>query len=478
MLFFGYNGSKMNQRKHPRGKGKNKRHWLDKAKPKYWASRGYWRVRAMRQGEASQWLMQQGKGDPSATGKAMAYAEWHRILAEIQRAEMPPEMFTDLTDEQMAQRATYYHWQSIPTMVEKMPYDEWQEYQTWRALKASAKDAASGIPLAIGNGATPAITKTFADLTAIYRAHLDHRLAATVKGMRSKQDISEARHHQYTNAIAHLDAAVGSTIVISNGEWQIDEKQLSAIIERYRGHCIDQMKSDGWSGHWFNERAKTVRSLVTYLVANRLADRTPPNIEALTEKFSLAVNPKPIPLGILQAIWIAADEQFRAYMLLALNCGFRQTEIGGLMGSDIKTVGGQCCISKPRGKTGIPIAIPLWQRTQAAIDATGAQGKASPLFERHDAKAFISKLSNRLKKIKQHVSKRHPAMADEMAEYSFEHFRDTGASYIDGINPILTPLYLGHSDKRQAKSYVGIIDGQGGQLDGVLAQFEQWLALA
>jgi len=71
-------------------------------------------------------------------------------------------------------------------------------------------------------------------------------------------------------------------------------------------------------------------------------------------------------------------------MLVALNCGFRQSEIQSLDRKQIRMIAGQTCIEKARGKTGVPIALPLWKSTQRFIAKfANAEGK---LFSFEDGK--------------------------------------------------------------------------------------------
>ena len=237
------------------------------------------------------------------------------------------------------------------------------------------------------------------------------------------------------------------------------------------------MTNKKWSGHWFNERMKTARAMVTYFAAKRLLSSEPPNIAALTEKYEITANPKPIPLPILKALWNAADSEFQGFMLLALNCGFRQTEIQSLEYSQLKVISKRVCIVKLRGKTGQPIAIPLWDSTKSFIKRFG--NDTGRLFDWSDGKTAIAVLYHRMKSIRDRAAQTLVTASD----YSFEHFRDTGASYIDSVNPMLTSLYLAQGDTRQAKQYVATIEDEHGQailpmqMDKVLDMFETYLQL-
>lgn len=418
----------------------------------------------------------------------MATADWQRIRLEIIRAEQPEEdddgfiHFKNAEDEfrhytEQQDRIDY----AASPLSSSISFDEWRELQNFKAWERSKlqsqREAATNqlnlaprLPAASGS-------KPLNELTAIFRAHLQHRFDQTKPGLKSKEDISEARFSQYGFALAHLNSKVGETHVDPIGEFHVGEKQLTEILERYRQICKDEMTASGWSGHWFNERMKTVRALVSYLAAKRLLSHEPPDIASLTEKYEIEANPKPIPLAILKAIWKAADDEFRGFMLLGLNCGFRQTEIQSLHHRQLKVISGKMSVVKLRGKTGQPIALPLWESTQKFIKKFG-RGE-DKLFSWDDGKTAIAVLYHRMKAIRERVGKTLP----KAVEYSFENYRDTGASFFDTVNPMLTPLYLGQGDTRQAKQYVAAIEDENGtailpmQMDKILAMFEEYLAL-
>ena len=182
-------------------------------------------------------------------------------------------------------------------------------------------------------------------------------------------------------------------------------------------------------------------------------------------------------MPVLKAIWNVADAQFRGFILLASNCGFRQTEISNLTRSHIKVLARQTCISKLRGKTGVELAIPLWTPTQQFIEKYAKRDGS--LFWWENGEDAIIELYGQMKKFREKVGK----TMKEALDYSFEHFPDTGASFMDSINPMLTPLYLGQKDARQVKRYVAPIENEKGdvivpmQLHQVLAEFQKYLDL-
>ncbi|WP_146601369.1 tyrosine-type recombinase/integrase [Novipirellula aureliae] len=73
----------------------------------------------------------------------------------------------------------------------------------------------------------------------------------------------------------------------------------------------------------------------------------------------------------LQTLYREASPQMQTFMLLALNCGFGNSDIGQLEGRHID---GQWMRS-PRPKTSVERDCPLWAETKAAIEATRQTSK-------------------------------------------------------------------------------------------------------
>jgi integrase len=76
---------------------------------------------------------------------------------------------------------------------------------------------------------------------------------------------------------------------------------------------------------------------------------------------------KLIPAADFWQLHDRADPQFRAMLLLALNCGFGQMDCSGLERRAIDTRPGW--VNWPRRKSGVGRRAPLWPETVAALDA-------------------------------------------------------------------------------------------------------------
>ena len=78
-----------------------------------------------------------------------------------------------------------------------------------------------------------------------------------------------------------------------------------------------------------------------------------------------AAGPRLFTVDEITRILNAANPQIRAMVLLALNCGFGNSDVAGLPQSAIDLAGGW--IDFPRPKTGVQRRIPLWRETIDAI---------------------------------------------------------------------------------------------------------------
>ena len=191
------------------------------------------------------------------------------------------------------------------------------------------------------------------------------------------------------------------------GTYSISELQLESVLKIYRDNCKQEVadyRSKGKRGrgeHWFNEKMKAARKLTTFLTDNRLCNGLPAGITRVTKKFKVKAKAHPIPLPVLRAIWAVADEKFKTYMLLALNLGFRQTEIGLLNWDEqhIVVEAGKLIVDKDRGKTGVPIKIPLWKITHTYIKRHAKKKGKFFDFEGEAEKAAIECIGKRWKKL-------------------------------------------------------------------------------
>jgi integrase len=89
-------------------------------------------------------------------------------------------------------------------------------------------------------------------------------------------------------------------------------------------------------------------------------------------------NPHPIPVREWKKLLAAADGQWRAILLLALNLSLYMVDICSLKWSDLNLEKGTYFAY--RGKTGIPRAAMLWRETIEAVKAIPHKGQSEFVF--------------------------------------------------------------------------------------------------
>lgn len=159
----------------------------------------------------------------------------------------------------------------------------------------------------------------------------------------------------------------------------------------------------------------------------------------------------------INTLYSAASERTKMFMLLALNCGFGQTDISSLRNSEFQMSENR--IVRKRTKTGVHCEFALWPLTIEMLKKHGTlDGKPNdrvflsqsghPLvreyfiddkFKRTDA--IRSAFFRLMKKI------------DMPNHRGFYSLRKTAASEIEVIDPAVTEMFLAHSEKGQKKNY-------------------------
>lgn len=493
-------------------------HWLDKAVPKFAPANGLWRVRIMRKGQQYCWWLKAGKGDASSTGKVLAVAEWTELKRRLmvdengikaQLGEQPDGTFKVLSDaifddkgdindgtyveaydskfqyERVLRRQIYREEYASSPFAARMSLDDYLDWLDFTEARSTSQPEVGQAPSAakpVPTGPVP-----FNRLLDAFEASLRLAHEGMASGLDDGEGMGKTRLEQYQYSIAHMKKVVGENLCEPLGTYSISELQLEEVLKTYRDQCRQEVADyrkkgkRGRSDHWFNEKMKTARKLATFLADCRLCNGLPAGIQRVTKKSKVKSKAHPIPLPILRAVWEVADEKFKTYMLLALNLGFRQTEIGLLNWDEqhVAVEAGKLIVDKDRGKTGVPIKIPLWDITHRYIrQHANKQGKFFE-FQGEAEKAAIECIGKRWKKLVRRAAKSQP----EAEKYHFENLRDTGASFLRTQNPFLVPLYLGQATKGDAAMYISEVKDDEGKgivpmyLDKALEQFLAYLRL-
>jgi len=147
--------------------------------------------------------------------------------------------------------------------------------------------------------------------------------------------------------------------------------------------------------HRLAKTVQCVRSVFKYGFESGLLDRPVrygPGFDRPSKKTMrlrrAARGAKLFTAGELRAMIGAAGVQLKAMLLLGINAGFGNSDVGNLPLSAVDLDGGW--IDFPRPKTGIPWRVPLWEETISALRAALAK-RPRPKSKEDAALVFVTK---------------------------------------------------------------------------------------
>jgi integrase len=149
-----------------------------------------------------------------------------------------------------------------------------------------------------------------------------------------------------------------------------------------------------WGPHRLKKLIQCVRSVFKHCVDSGLIDRPVrfgPGFKRPTLKVlrlhRAGQGPKLFTAEEVRRLLAAAGVQLRAMMLLGVNCGFGNANVGLLPLAALDLDGGWA--DYPRPKTGIPRRCPLWPETVEAIREALAH-RPAPKKEEHAGLVFLT----------------------------------------------------------------------------------------
>jgi integrase len=183
----------------------------------------------------------------------------------------------------------------------------------------------------------------------------------------------------------------------------------------------------------------------------------------------------------LRTLLDAAPTTLRAMLLLAINCGYGQSDIAGLTDSALRLEAGW--IDYPRPKTGIERRCPLWPETIAALrDVLATRGRPRDPAEQHSV--FLTRFGRRWVRC---TAAGHPddAIGKAFAKllsrlelkrpglnfYALRHTFETIAG--DALDQVAVDAVMGHHREDMASAYrERIADAR---LVAIVEHVRQWL---
>mgnify|MGYP003872707589 CR=1 FL=1 len=200
-----------------------------------------------------------------------------------------------------------------------------------------------------------------------------------------------------------------------------------------------------------------VKALYRWAYKTRLIDEQPRNLLDYTS-FSL---PQPsvrvCTIDEIRRLWAAAPDRTRAFMALALNAGFGQSDVSDLRMREVDLSNG--VIEHARVKTGIVTRHKLWSVTADLLSRHRRDGAApsdrwfvteegGPLVWQRLDDARLKKgdaIKNAFWRVQQET--------EINGARGFYSLRKTAATEIERIDPLVTSMFLGHSPKEMKRFY-------------------------
>lgn len=251
--------------------------------------------------------------------------------------------------------------------------------------------------------------------------------------------------------------------LVGNETWDGTEQTAARLLKTWRDASEAKIVAGTHKPNWFNERIKFARQFVGWAERTYHLDRLPRNLKQLCAKYSYEGSPKAIDPQSLLALWNGANDLEKTWILLSINCGFKQQDISDLTGSMLQGTH----LDFTRGKTLFTAETPvnvkykLWKTTRTYIAQTRtSQEPNQPLFTGESGEVLVRHVPGRkdpdktvrVDLIRNHFF--HLCQDTHVTGYSFTNLRDTSITLIEGMDRSYSDLFAAHADGRMARYYV------------------------
>ena len=250
-------------------------------------------------------------------------------------------------------------------------------------------------------------------------------------------------------------------------------------IDAYFGFILDKVQqneiSPGYGKKWFT----TFKRFFWFLIDEKTLSFRPPWEGRRDDKYTIKEEerePKILPLDVVRKIFEAAPLRIRLFMLLVLNCGFGQAEIGRL--ERIKYDSEEGTIAHKRKKTKTcknapTVTYRLWPLTKKLLDQQIELQKQYPKHTEHCHLLLLNEMGKPLWserfdekhrksdnitcQFKRFVAELRKKDKD-MPECTFYMFRRTASTAIFNSDQFsnLDWLFLGHAPKTTAGQHYSV----------------------
>lgn len=258
---------------------------------------------------------------------------------------------------------------------------------------------------------------------------------------------------------------------LSIGQWGLDSKYLemfqnflmrhyadcshvvnitARVLSQYKQNVLNTTKA-GWTR---KKKLATIAKWLKWLCAENYL-QTPP--KSLDDYASVKIeNPTKrfFTVEEVKALYKAANEPMKLFILLAMNTGATQTEIATLTAEMVNWQSG--ILERPRNKTGELTRAKLWPVTLRMLhqqrskngDPLLATPNGGPLFVHRVTESGKYSKTDSIGSAFTRLRKRLNISA------SFKCLRKTSGQFIEDNAPELTPLFLSHAQTGMKKFYV------------------------
>ena len=275
----------------------------------------------------------------------------------------------------------------------------------------------------------------------------------------------------FQNKSRFLDYALALQVANADGA-AVPAMDVERTLDSLSFEDIERFKRDWMSAARDDKVA--LRTAKDYLLAfkylldwadrqSRIAYRHPANIAGIF-KFR-KVNPINIEepkeaIGKIKELFGVASERTRLYVLLGLNCGFYQVDIGRMKLRDVRVEGRHTFIVRAREKTSHQNDFAgrwyLWPETAKLLKSHLANGSAetnstglallneaqAPLYTVKPNRARVDNIESAFDRAMAVVNKRRVAKGHEPMAFAFKQLRKVGATMMDRIGgPTARRLY-------------------------------------
>jgi len=221
-----------------------------------------------------------------------------------------------------------------------------------------------------------------------------------------------------------------------------------------------------------------VKAIFNWAYELHICDQLPRNLRTFTAVQLPRPKIKTFTVEEVQGLWGAADTRLRCFMTLALNCGYGAKDISDLKISEIDWNAG--FIDRDRSKTGIRQRHKLWPVTLDLLTKLkpkkpGPDGRMFQTSEglplvHDDFVEAVRKKSDAVKCLFWRAQRKTGINGGR----GFYSLRKTAATEIEKINPLVTEMFLAHTEKGQKRHYA---ERTYTMLDTALEELQQVFAL-